>query len=60
MKGGVLQGMAPNARRAFFTTVVLGLLASAIYFLAVEPAATALKRERTRLLELQDRHARPL
>lgn len=58
MKGGVLQGMAPNARRAFFTTVVLGLLASAIYFLAVEPAATALKRERTRLLELQDRQRR--
>ena len=55
MKGGVLQGMAPNARRAFFTTVVLGLMASAIYVLAVEPATAALARERTRLSELRDR-----
>ena len=58
MNGGFLQGMAPNARRAFFTTIVLGLVASAIYFLAVEPASTALARERTRLSELQDRQRR--
>ena len=58
MSGGFLQGMAPNARRAFFTTIVLGLMASAIYFLAVEPATSALTRERTRLNELQDRQRR--
>lgn len=58
MSGGFLQGMAPNARRAFFTTIVLGLVASAIYFLAVEPATSALTRERTRLNELQDRQRR--
>ena len=53
MKGG-LQSMAPNAKRAFLTTVVLGVVAVAIYLLAVEPAIAALSRERTRLQELKD------
>ena len=53
MKGG-LQSMAPNAKRAFMTTVVLGVVAVAIYLLAVEPAIAALSRERTRLQELKD------
>ena len=53
MKGG-LQSMAPNAKRAFMTTVVLGVVSVAIYLLAVEPAIAALSRERTRLQELKD------
>ena len=53
MKGG-LQSMAPNAKRAFMTTIILGVLAAAIYFLAVEPAIAALSRERTRLEELKE------
>jgi len=57
MKGG-LQSMAPNAKRAFMTTVVLGVVAVAIYLLAVEPAIAALSRERTRLQELKDSQQR--
>ena len=53
MKGG-LQSMAPNAKRAFMTTVILGVVAVAIYLLAVEPAIAGLSRERTRLQELKD------
>ncbi len=57
MKGG-LQSMAPNAKRAFLTTIVLGVLAAAIYFFAVEPAIAALSRERTRLEELKESQRR--
>lgn len=57
MKGG-LQSMAPNAKRAFLTTVVLGVVATAIYLLAVEPAIAALSRERTRLENLRDSQRR--
>ena len=57
MKGG-LQSMAPNAKRAFLTTIVLGVLAAAIYFLAVEPAVASLSRERTRLEELKENQRR--
>ena len=57
MKGG-LQSMAPNAKRAFMTTIVLGVLAAAIYFLAVEPAIASLSRERTRLEELKESQRR--
>ena len=53
MNGG-LQSMAPNAKRAFMTTVILGVVAVAIYLLAVEPAIAGLSRERTRLQELKD------
>ena len=52
MNGG-LQSMAPNAKRAFLTTVVLGVVAAAIYLFAVEPAISALTRERARLQELK-------
>ena len=57
MKGG-LQSMAPNAKRAFMTTIALGVLAAAIYFLAVEPAIASLSRERTRLEELKESQRR--
>ena len=57
MKGG-LQSMAPNAKRAFLTTIILGVLAAAIYFLAVEPAIASLSRERTRLEELKESQRR--
>ena len=57
MKGG-LQSMAPNAKRAFMTTIVLGVLAAAIYFLAVEPAVASLSRERARLEELKESQRR--
>ena len=57
MKGG-LQSMAPNAKRAFLTTIVLGVLAAAIYFFAVEPAVAALSRERTRLDGLKESQRR--
>ena len=57
MKGG-LQSMAPNAKRAFLTTIVLGVLAATIYFFAVEPAVAALSRERTRLEELKESQRR--
>ena len=58
MKGGSLQSMAPNAKRAFFTTIVLSLVAAAIYLFAVEPADAALNRERTKRDELKDRQQR--
>ena len=58
MKGGSLQSMAPNAKRALLTTTVLALVAAAIYVLAVEPASTALMRERKNLDELKDRQRR--
>ena len=54
MSGGSLHGMAPNAKRAVFTTIILGVAACAIYLLAVDPAATALAQERSRLTELKD------
>lgn len=57
MKGG-LHSMAPNAKRAFLTTVVLGVVATAIYLLAVEPAIAALSRERARLEGLRDSQRR--
>ena len=57
MKGG-LQSMAPNAKRAFLTTIILGVLAAAIYFLAVEPAIASLSRERTRREELKESQRR--
>ena len=57
MNGG-LQSMAPNAKRAFLTTVILGVVAVAIYLLAVEPAIHALSRERNRLQELKDSQRR--
>ena len=57
MKGG-LQSMAPNAKRAFLTTVVLSVVATAIYLFAVEPATAALSRERTRLEGLKDSQRR--
>jgi len=58
MKGGSLHGMAPNAKRAFFSTVVLGVVATAIYLLAVDPASAALSRERVRLEGLRDSQRR--
>jgi len=57
MKGG-LQSMAPNAKRAFLTTIVLGVFAAAIYFFAVEPAVASLSRERTRMEELKESQRR--
>ena len=50
--------MAPNAKRAFFTTIILGVVASTIYLFAVDPAATSLSRERSRLTSLKDSQSR--
>lgn len=58
MKAGSLQSMAPNAKRAFFSTIILGVTATAIYIFAVEPAIAALDRERTRLASLKDNQQR--
>lgn len=58
MKNGLLHGMAPNSKRAFLTTVVLGVAAGAIYLFAVEPATASLARERARLAELKDAQGR--
>ncbi len=58
MKGGSLNGMAPNAKRAVFSTVILSVIAVAIYMFAVEPAIAALSRERTRLDGLKDSQRR--
>ena len=58
MKGGFLHGMAPNSRRAFLSTIVLGVAAATIYLFAVEPATAALARERARLAELRDAQSR--
>ena len=60
MKGGTLQSMAPNAKRAFLTTIILSVLATAIYLLAVDPATASLARERTRLTSLKDSQRRML
>ena len=57
MNGG-LQSMAPNAKRAFLTTIILGVVAAAIYLFAVEPAISALSRERAHLQELKDSQQR--
>ena len=58
MSGGTLHSMAPNAKRAFFTTIILGVVASAIYLFAVDPAATSLSREQARLTTLKDSQRR--
>ena len=58
MRGGSLHGMAPNAKRAVFSTVILSVVAVAIYMFAVEPAIAALSRERTRLEGLKDSQRR--
>ncbi len=58
MSGGSLHGMAPNAKRAFLSTVILGVAAAAIYTFAVEPAIATLARERTRLEGLKDSQRR--
>ena len=58
MSGETLHSMAPNAKRAFFTTIILAVAASAIYLFAVDPAATSLSRERSRLTTLRDSQSR--
>lgn len=58
MSGGTLQSMAPNAKRAFFSAIVLGVIAIAIYLLGVDPTAAALTRERNRLANLKDEQRR--
>ena len=58
MSGGTLQSMAPNAKRSFFSSIVLGVIAVAIYLLAVDPTVTALTRERNRLGSLKDEQRR--
>ena len=58
MSSGSLNSMAPNARRAFFTTIILIVVAGAIYLFAVDPAATSLARERARLSALKDSQLR--
>ena len=58
MRGGSLHGMAPNAKRAVFSTVILSVVAAAIYMFAVEPAIATLSRERARLEGLKDSQRR--
>jgi len=58
MNGGVFQNMAPNARRSFVVTAVLGTVAAVLYLFCVQPGEAQLLRERRRLSDLQDRQAR--
>ena len=58
MSSDTLQNMAPNAKRSFFSAIVLGVIAVAIYLLAVDPTSTSLTRERSRLGSLKDEQRR--
>lgn len=55
MKGDILQGMAPNAKRSFAVSVAFAAVGAALYFLAVEPTESKLVVERRRLAGLEDR-----
>ena len=46
MSGSLFQNMAPNARRSFVVTMVLGAAAAGIYMFAVQPAEEALAKAR--------------
>lgn len=58
MNSNFFQNMAPNAQRSFLISLVLAVVATVIYLFGVEPAASALAKDRMRLGELQDRERR--
>ena len=58
MKSGFFDSMAPNARRAFIVSIVLGAVATVLYLFMVEPAESKLRSEQRRLSELQDKLSR--
>lgn len=50
---GFLQNMAPNAQRSFFVSIAIGAIAVAIYMFGVEPAQSALAKDREKLEQLK-------
>ena len=55
MSTSIFQNMAPNARRSFVVTAVLGAAAAGIYMFAVQPAEDALARAKRDSEELSNR-----
>ena len=58
MKSGVLDNMAPNAQRAFITTLVLVVVTVVLYMFAVVPEEDALKKARTAFTDEEGNKAR--
>ena len=58
MNGGFFQNMAPNARRSFVVTSVLGAIAAVLYLFCVQPGESRLLKARRELADLQDRQYR--
>lgn len=58
MSNGLLDNMAPNAKRAVMVAFALAIVAVALYFFAVEPAKASLASEQKRLSDLQGKIAR--
>lgn len=58
MSNGLLDNMAPNAKRAVMVAFALAIVAIALYFFAVEPAKASLVREQKKLSDLQDKIAK--
>ena len=55
MSGPLFQNMAPNARRSFLMTLVLGAAAACIYLFAVQPAEEALLKAQKEHEEVDSR-----
>ena len=55
MNGSFFQNMAPNARRSFMVTVLVGAAAVVLYMFAVQPAAETLAKAHAELDELSGR-----
>ncbi|MBQ6137393.1 MAG: hypothetical protein IJI73_08495 [Kiritimatiellae bacterium] len=49
---GFLQNMAPNAQRSFFVSIAIGAIAVVLYMFGVEPAQSALVKDREKLEQL--------
>lgn len=55
---GFLQNMAPNAQRSFFVSIAIGAIAVAVYMFGVEPAQSALVKDREKLEQLRGDQSR--
>ena len=49
---GFLQNMAPNAQRSFFVSIAIGAIAVVLYMFGVEPAQSALVKDREKLEQM--------
>lgn len=58
MSNGLLDNMAPNAKRAVMVTFAFVIVAVGLYFFAVEPAEASLAKEHKKLADLQSELAK--